>query len=162
VTLAFRPRIKRTRSGRYKLHIPDNERDVLRALPGQLRALLAGQDDLVYRLFPPAYIDDAPRDEEYHAMVRDDLMSGHLANIEAFEETLDAEELSDEQIAGWLGALNDLRLVLGTRLDVTEEMDLPADDDPDAGLYAVYAYLGWLQEQVVEAMSVALPPPTEE
>jgi len=63
-------------------------------------------------------------------------------------------------MAAWLAALNDLRLVLGTRLDVTEEMyerGVP-EDDPRAASFAIYAYLGWLEEQVVDAMAASLPP----
>jgi hypothetical protein len=53
--------------------------------------------------------------------------------------------------------LNDLRLVLGTRLDVTEEMDFDLDpSDPSAAELAVYAYLSWLQEQLVEALAAGL------
>ena len=55
----------------------------------------------------------------------------------------------------WLTALNDLRLVLGTRLEVSEDSllgDLP-EDDPRAPDLALYAYLSWLQEQVIEAMA---------
>jgi hypothetical protein len=49
-------------------------------------------------------------------------------------------------------ALNQLRLVLGTRLDVTEDVYETVIDplDPDASDLAVYLYLTWLQEQFVE------------
>ena len=55
----------------------------------------------------------------------------------------------------WLHALNDLRLVLGTRLDVSED---PAADEEllsgaQAELFAIYAYLGWLVEQAVRALT---------
>jgi hypothetical protein len=51
--------------------------------------------------------------------------------------------------------LNDARLVLGTRLDVTEETDFGAVDaeDPEAQELAVYAYLTWLQGELVEAVA---------
>jgi hypothetical protein len=54
-----------------------------------------------------------------------------------------------------MGAINDLRLVLGTRLDVSEDMDLDAlaDDDPLTPAFALYGYLGWLQEQIVAALA---------
>ena len=84
--------------------------------------------------------------------MRDDLLAGHLAALDTVEGTADAELLDEEQLAAWLSALNDLRLVLGTRLDVTEEMDAVPDDHPRAGAFAVYSYLGWLQEQVVAAL----------
>jgi hypothetical protein len=148
----FEPRIARTEQGRFRLQLPDNERDVLRALPDQLRSLLTERDALVHRLFPPAYTDDVARSEEYSRLTEEDLVAGRLSKLETFERTLDAEEVGEEELVAWLGALNDLRLVIGTRLDVTEDMDPLPDRHPDAGLYALYSYLGWLQEQLVEAL----------
>ena len=55
----------------------------------------------------------------------------------------------------WRRALNDRRLVLGTRLDVQEDTfasDL-RPDDPNAPALAVYAWLSWQQEQLVDALS---------
>ena len=145
-------RIKRAGPGQYDIKLPDVERDLLRSLPGQLRELLAEDDPSLGRLFPPAYPDDPERDAEYRRLMRDDLIAGRMATLEILEETVDATRVSEEQLTAWLGALNDLRLVLGTRLDVDEDMDPPPDDDPSAGAFAVYSYLGWLQEQVVEAL----------
>ena len=50
--------------------------------------------------------------------------------------------------------------MLGTRLDVDEELPALADDDPLAPAYAVYEYLGWLLSQVVDALTRDLPPPS--
>jgi hypothetical protein len=150
--MPLRRRVKRTGSGRYLLRLPENERVVLRSLPGQLRDLLGDNDPVVARLFPPAYADDVESDAEYQRLMGGDLRDGRLQTLAVFEETIDANELDESQLTAWMGALNDLRLVLGTRLDVTEDGRPPADDDPDAGLYALYTYLGWLQEQVVEAL----------
>ncbi len=88
-------------------------------------------------------------------MTRDDLTAGRLESLRILEETVDAERLDDEQMDAWLHALNDLRLVLGTRLDVTED---PARDEAllsgdQAELFTVYAYLGWLVEQAVRALA---------
>ena len=69
--------------------------------------------------------------------------------------TLSEKTLSAEEADAWLRGLNDLRLVLGTRLDVTEETDFERElDTSERGRQlAVYAYLTWLQEQFVEALS---------
>jgi hypothetical protein len=71
------------------------------------------------------------------------------------ERTIDALRVSEEEILAWLSALNDLRLVLGTKLGATEDTDPEdiAEDDPLAPSYALYHYLGWLEEQVVEALN---------
>ena len=69
--------------------------------------------------------------------------------------TITRDRLSEDELFAWMGAVNDLRLVLGTRLDVSEETDLAVDpSDPDAAAYGLYAYLGWLLELLVEAVSV--------
>jgi hypothetical protein len=61
--------------------------------------------------------------------------------------------LSLEQGESWLAALNDVRLALGTALDVTEDMpdELP-DDDPRAPHLGVYHWLTWMQESLVHAL----------
>ena len=158
-----RRRVERTASGRYRLHLPETERAVVHDLAGQLREVLVvtTDDPIVRRLFPTAYNDDAERDREYQQLVRDELLERRLAALTTVEETLEQDELSEEELSGWLTALNDLRLVLGTRLDVSEEpveLDL---DDPDAPIHAVYEYLGFLLNEVVDALEEGLPPPAE-
>jgi hypothetical protein len=149
-------RIKRTRSGEYQVRLPPDERDILRDLPSQLRQVLASGDPSLRRLFPPAYNapEQAELESEYRRLMGEDLMASHERALTLMEETVDAERLDGEQLNAWAAALNELRLVLGTRLDVTEdmyeqEMD-PADERAPA--FALYTYLGWLQEQVVEAL----------
>jgi len=148
-------RVKRTRKGEYQLRLPAEERDLLRGLPGQLRELIGTDDPSLRRLFPPAYKDDPALEAEYRHYMADDLVASHQAALDVMEETIDAEQVSEDQLVGWLSALNDLRLVLGTRLDVTEDMyEREMDpDEPRAPAFAVYSYLGWLQEQVVDALS---------
>ena len=148
-------RIRRTRKGDFELRLPQAERDVLRTLPSQLRALLRTDDPSLERLFPPAYADDPRLEEEYRGLVREDLVSARQTSLDVMDATIDATRLDEEQVLAWLGALNDLRLVLGTRLEVTEDLyeaGMP-QDDPRAAAFAIYGYLGWLQEQVVEALA---------
>ena len=156
MTLGAGRRIRRTRSGEFSLRFPEAERRILRALPGELRELLEDSDDpQTERLFPPAYTQDASREEEYRVLARDELVAGRREALDLMEATIDARRVTEEQLLGWMSALNDLRLVLGTRLNVTEELRLDriADDDPQAPAYAMYGYLTWLEGQVVEALS---------
>ena len=152
-------RVKRVRGGRFALRITGAERDVLRSLPGQLRQMLTRQDSAtdpdLRRLFPPAYPDDPQKSAEYDGMVRDDLMAERIAAIEVMERTIDSDSLSEDELLAWLSAINDLRLVLGTRLDVPEdlsELDVHPDD-PRAETLALYAYLSMLEEDAVAALS---------
>jgi len=152
-------RVKRVRGGRFALRITGAERDVLRSLPAQLRQLMTGQDaganpDL-RRLFPTAYPDDPEKAAEYDSMVRDDLVAERLAAIDVMERTIDSDRLSEEELLAWLSSINDLRLVLGTRLDVAEDLSELhiTPDDPRAESLALYAYLSILEEDAVAALS---------
>jgi len=147
--------VKRTRSGEYDVRLSGDEREVLRSVAPQLRQLLDGDlaDPALRRLFPPAYGEDPERDREYHALVRDELADRRRAAVDTFVATLDRERLTEEELLAWMGSINDLRLVLGTRLDVSEELEDIDPEDPDAGLFALYGYLGWLLEHVVDALS---------
>jgi hypothetical protein len=152
-------RVRRTRRGDYELRIPQVEREILRTLPGELRKVLSSDDPARSRLFPPAYGDDAQRSEEFEQLVGDDLLAQRMGSIEVMEATIDAERVDEDQLLAWLGAVNDLRLVLGTRLDVTEDdpVEVP-DTDPRVGAYALYYYLGWLEEQVVAELAAGVDP----
>jgi hypothetical protein len=158
-----RRRVSRTRAGTYEVHLPDPERTLLGNLVDQLRELLVEttDDPTVRRLFPTAYNEDPERDREYQQLVRDELLERRLAALATVEATLVDPELTEEQLSAWLSAVNDLRLVLGTRLDVSEDpLEIEADD-PDAPAYAVYEYLGFLLSEVVDALSDGLPEPTD-
>ena len=152
-------RVRRTRKGDYEIRLPQPERRLLATVVPQLRAVLAedggaAADPNLRRLFPTAYPDEPDLDREYRGLVADDLLARRLAALDTVAETVDATRLDEEQMLAWLGAVNDLRLVLGTRLDVSEDTDLSVHaDDPDANSLAVYAYLGILLESIVIALS---------
>jgi hypothetical protein len=145
-------RIERTQEGDFRLRLPRAERELLRRLPAGLRELLAAApaDPSLRRLFPPAFEDDAD-EAEYRRLTRADLVEGRRQALRVLEDTVDNERLSPDDAQAWLTALNDLRLVLGTRLDVSEETLLSGLDprEPRARELALYAYLSALQEELV-------------
>ncbi|RDI75518.1 hypothetical protein Gocc_1316 [Gaiella occulta] len=151
-------RIEQDGKGGYRLRLPDEERELLRSLPAQLRDVLRSDDPCLRRLFPPAYADDREADDEYRRLMRDELLGGKLAALRVVEQTAGADHLSAEELEAWLGALESLRLVLGTQIDVTEETyaDTLDPSDPQAPALALYGYLSWLQEQAVDALSAGL------
>jgi hypothetical protein len=148
-----RPRIRRTSGGAIEFGISDQERDVIGALLPQMQELLTVGDESLERLFPPAYADDKERDAEYQRLMRDDLLGSHFSDLDVIEETLRAPKLEPAQAEAWMRALNGLRLVIGTKLDVSEDMDPPELDDPDGPLYGVYDYLTHLVGELVEALA---------
>jgi hypothetical protein len=151
-------RVKRTRNGGFLVRLTTSEREAIRGVPGMLRDLLRGgdpADPALQRLFPPAYADDPERSAEFAHMVHDDLLAQRMAAVDTMERTIDADRLSEDEVAAWLAAINDVRLMLGVRLDVTEA-STPLDfegDDERAASYAVYAFLSWLEEDVVSALT---------
>lgn len=152
-------RIQRDRTGGFRLRLPAEERELLRSLPAQLREVLRTGDPSLRRLFPPAYTDDSEADDEFRRLMRDELLDGKLKALRVVEETAGADQLTGEQLEAWLGALESLRLFLGTQLDVSEatyEQELDPGD-PAAPALALYGYLSGLQEQAVEALASSLP-----
>jgi hypothetical protein len=162
--LFTRDRVRRRGEGQYQIRLRPNERVLMTELVSQMREqLLASTDDpSVRRLFPPAYPDDAERNAGYQVLTRDELLEHRLEALDVVERTLDGGTLGEDEMAAWMSTLNALRLVLGTRLDVDEEPRELDEADPEAPAYAVYEYLGWVLSQVVDALSVDLPPPSNE
>lgn len=158
--------VRRERDGTFALRLSEEEQVVLKSLVAQLRTLLrlegSGQLDEasgVRRLFPVAYPDDPDRQEEYRALVHDELLAARLAAIDEVEETITLPNVDEAQLATIMRTLNDLRLVLGTRLDVSEDdaTDLIDPDDPDAPALMAYDFCGWLLEHTVRALATTLP-----
>jgi Domain of unknown function (DUF2017) len=145
--------IRRTRHGRFVVNLGADERNLLRVLPGQMKTLLTDTDDPgVRRLFPPAYSSPEHQEqaEEYRRLMTEDLVERHREALDTLERTADATELSPAELDGWMRSLNSLRLVLGTRLEVTEEDEISLRM---SGEHALYYFLGYLQECAVEALS---------
>ena len=147
------------RRGGFELRLDAKERDVLRELPNQLRELIENEDPTsdpaMARLYPPAYPEDPIRNLEYERMAVDELTAGRMAALDRMDATIDAEQLSEDDVLAWLGVCNDLRLVLGSRLEITEETteaDFPPDDER-ASIFALYGYLTWLVDAIVRALN---------
>jgi hypothetical protein len=157
---------KRIAGDRVRVRLAHDEVAVLRGLPDQLRSVLGQSRDepVNQRLFPPAYldVDDIERDTEYQELMHDDLVKEKLANLDLVTGTLErgsttvrrwTVELTGDEAQAWLGVLNDLRLALGVRLDITEDFDGDVDDsDPRAAALRLLSYLGWLEEQLLDAL----------
>ncbi|WP_329276296.1 DUF2017 domain-containing protein [Streptomyces sp. NBC_01451] len=137
-------------------------------------------DPVLRRLFPDAYSDpvDVPsspgkaeEQREYSAEFRrfteNDLRTGKREGALTVIRSLDALtpagdggavlKLAHEESQQWLGTLNDLRLAIGSRLDVVDEEDtdllyrLP-DEDPRKPMVMAYLWLGGLQETLVSTL----------
>ena len=138
------------------------DEDPLAALVGLSTAPVATPTDpALARLLPDAYADDDQAAADFRRYTEADLRSGKRANATVVLATLapyvDAGgrmALDRDSVDAWLGCLNDLRLVLGTRLAVTQETDVvPAGADPRSHALQVYGWLGWLQESLLSCLS---------
>ena len=152
--MAFGGRRVVARKGKFLLRLPEGERELLLQLLGELRTLLklGPEDPRLRRLYPAAYAEDEEKEEEYRRLTHEELSSGRLAALDTVEQTIEAEKLTPDQLTAWMHAVNALRLVLGTMLDVNEDDPFAVDpDDPDAREYMLYGYLGLLLEEIVQA-----------
>jgi hypothetical protein len=131
------------------------------ALEAQMDQPQTPEDPVVARLLPDGYRDDPDAAQEFRKYTESSLRS---AKQQAAQEMLDTLpetggkiQLTHDQAHAWLKALNDVRLALGVRLNVTEEFEeqwsrLRADD-PQWAAYEVYAWLGAVQESLVQALA---------
>jgi len=167
-------RFERTGDGGLRVSLAGAERELLRSLPEELRAVYDADDQgdpVRDRLFPRAYLDPTAEDaeREWRELVHPELLNVRFAALELVTASLDraadgrggdvVADLSAEEVAAWLGVLNDARLALGTRLGVNEDLDDAELDpaDPEAAGHAVYAWLTHLQGDLVETMLEDLP-----
>jgi hypothetical protein len=161
---------RRNRSNGFDVVLEAGEAAVLTRLCEELITLLSDDDQesdaVLERLFPRAYLD--PTEEEAEAdwqrLAHGDLVDGRRRSLAILEGTLAGATarrgrfeltLDEEQAHAWLTVFNDARLALGTRLNVTEDLDMSGldPDDPDTAPYAVYWWLGVMEERLVDALS---------
>jgi hypothetical protein len=152
VTLRRHPPVWRDKDGSYRVDLGAEDRALLRELPMQLRQAVAAnpKDAAFRRLFPPAHADDPRAEAEYRSLVGQELSESKAQALETLAKTADAKELTEEELNTWLRALNDVRLWLGTVLDVSEDEQGNEPEDPPHILYYV---LTWVQSLVIDALS---------
>lgn len=169
--------VKKVKKG-IRLRLEPEEAALVRALMEQLLTLLGDppdssdelaamgiadatkpEDPVLARLFPDAYREDNDAAGEFRRYTEVGLRDGKRAAAGIVLATLRPDEdvvLDDDQAQAWLRSLNDIRLALGTRLDINEEwydqvaaMDW---DDPRYAMFAAYDWLTMLQESLVRAL----------
>lgn len=161
------PGIKKTPTG-LSLSLDQQEAGILRELTREMRLLLGAdvppQDRVMQRLFPKAH-DDEREQQAYEELVGGELRRVKVEALEVVERGLATRdptniELSTEEVDEWLRLLNDLRLAIGTRLEVDDaKMEKPLDPkDPEAPALSVLHWLAWLQGAMLEEMAGEVRP----
>ncbi len=157
-----KPAVQRTRRG-FRINLDIEERDLINRLLDELRSLLTAPagDDRLRRLFPSAYHQPQDRefDEEFRRLMHEDLVASRIAGLDVIADSLRPTdtghpELTEAQMLAFLQALNGVRLVLGTILDVSEDHDMDeiGDDHPMVGEYHLYDFLSWVLDSSVRAL----------
>jgi len=154
--------------------VPSENADPMEALftGGEFSGPTTAPDDPVLaRLFPNAYRDDGQAAAEFRRFTEGSLRDGKAQAAATIIDTLEEAGLPDEPGSEeltidveldlvtaeiWMRALTDLRLALGTRLEVEEGDEgywyaLP-DDDPRGQAHHIYEWLGYLQETLIQAL----------
>jgi len=140
------------------------EVDVVTLLLDQLEQLLtidaedAGGDPVVRRLLPDGHRDDPELAADYRDLTEASLRRDKADDLATMRATLPLGggdvRLDAEQARTWLRTTNDLRLALGTRLDVTDETEPPDDVvGEDDHQLAVYYWLTAVQGSLVDALA---------
>lgn len=152
--------------GEGDFHHHYDENDPFAQLMSQLKAapeeIAPPEDPVLMRLLPNAYADPEAA-SDFRRFTESTIRSHkqrilrevrtHLAILVDDEKSGTVPDLDADT---WLVALNDLRLALSVRLEIDEESfelfeSLP-DEDPQKSIYAVYYWLGWLQENLLHLL----------
>lgn len=172
---------KKSVTGKISLTLEDAECQVLENLCGQLIELLETDqvqvsddpleqlfnlegpteipsDTALARLFPDAFIGDSEAASEFRRFTEPELRRAKIGNARAVRDALNnlpgKQLISSDDAQAWLLVLNDLRLVLGTRLRIDDNGDYRKGEHDPATAYQihVYDYLTYLQGTLVEAL----------
>lgn len=160
----------RRRRGHYVATFAADEVRVLRKVASEVVGLLTEgfdhEDPVVGRLFPDIYPRDPENSADFRRYTEGDLKTAKIdqagAVLAALPPATGGEVRLDAEAAeAWLRALNDARLAMGVRLEITDGTDL-GDELDEAVLrdptstrvfqLSVYAYLGYLQESLLQAL----------
>ncbi|WP_018504241.1 DUF2017 domain-containing protein [Parafrankia discariae] len=172
---------RRTRAG-IELRLPRLESSLLTELLGQVDTLLEAppvddplealvglrdtappppEDPAVARLLPDPYPDDPLASGDYRRRRTDEALArkrdAARRVLAAVPEPGAVLVLDEEAAQDWLTVLNDLRLVLGTRLGLTDdestaELESLPPEDPRRPIAAVYAFLTELLDELTRTL----------
>lgn len=152
------------------LESPDSENhDPLEALIGIVENPSVPDDPAVARVLP-AGSSDPEAALEYRRYTEQDLRATKVANLSLLAFDIEAGDivLGDEHAHAWASALNDIRLVLGSRLDIIDEeradqvhhlTDWSKVENDDDYLAVVYNFVTWVQDSLMVAMLDSMETP---
>lgn len=133
----------------------DTAKDPLAILLNMSGSTHISEDPALARLFPDGYSNDEHASADFRRFTEQDLRGQKITALTTAREVLSdwpgKANLTQQQAQDWLRALNDLRLVLGTRLEITDEVETDFDAD-EPGIH-LYNYLTYLQGTLIDALT---------
>jgi hypothetical protein len=140
------------------------EARILALLLDQLEQLLTADaedvtgDPVLDRLLPAGHRSDPELAADYRELTESSLRAGKADDLATVRAGLPLDggtvRLDPEEAGAWLRTSNDLRLALGTRLDIQEDTEPPEDLASEEGQQlAVYYWLTGLQGSLVDALA---------
>ncbi len=142
--------IVRIEEDAFLFDIPDVLREMVVDLARQLNEQIETDNPSLQRLFPTAYSNDPEKDAGYQILARGELVDGRRTSLTTVMETVDDDQIDGETLEAWMRVVNDLRLVMGTHLDISESDDWAPAPEQEIS-YAVYQSLSTLLHHIVEA-----------
>lgn len=108
-------------------------------------------DPALARLLPDAYRDDPEASSEYRRLTESALVSRKVAAARSLRDDLGTGvvELDEDSAQVWLRAINDLRLIIASRLGIEHDDD---EGEGDEVMQDVYRWLAGVQSSLLEAM----------
>jgi hypothetical protein len=147
---------------------PAEPESIEELLDDSLEPVETPEDPVLLRLLPDAYRDDSDAAGEFRRLTEADLRAtkrSGLSQIVTDISTAGAPhhrggvrlDLDEDAAAAWLPALTDVRLALGTRIGITEDMEderaTMSVDSPRYAEIATYDWVSWLQDAMVRALT---------
>ncbi len=155
-----RVNISSSYGGGVDVELPDDVRDLLASLARQIAELIDDPEAVgepgLERLFPPASIDDPMEALGFEQLMGDAMRAGKRESAAVLRATAHATHLDAEETLAWMRCINDIRLVVGTRLNIREDTDVEAMFEDELMEQAAVTYLALTE--LVEMLARAADP----
>ncbi|SMY12485.1 DUF2017 domain-containing protein [Brevibacterium jeotgali] len=151
--------------------LPEPDADPFERLVGHLdpdQEVTRPGDPALLRLLPDVDSTDPDRSAEFRRLTERDLRESKLHSIRIALHSLGQHPgpvaLDADAARAWMRALTDVRLVLASRLDITQDEDVERlmDEATDVGetgeaVLSLYELTTWLHEHITQFMLEGLP-----
>ena len=147
--------------GQFRVRLRRGERMLVHRVLAEQQQRLVEDGPPLAPLYPPGYGDGddaaAERSAEFSSLTRDDLAAARGEALDRVQASLEDRVIDADTLAAWMRTLNDVRLVMATELDITDdEQAPPAPWAATFPAWRTYAVLGNLVHETVLALRTQL------